>query len=52
MKMFRTMAIVGRLSKQKGLDLLYSIADTLMNCRLPIQFVVGEGESEFMGFFP
>jgi starch synthase len=45
------MAIVGRLGRQKGLDLFYNIADTLLN-ELPIQFiVVGEGESEFMGFF-
>jgi starch synthase len=45
------MAIVGRLGRQKGLDLLYNITDTLLN-ELPIQFiVVGEGESEFMGYF-
>lgn len=45
------MAIVGRLSKQKGLDLFYNIADTILN-ELPIQFIiVGEGESEFMSFF-
>lgn len=41
----------GRLSKQKGLDLLYNIADVLLE-ELPIQFViVGEGESDIMGFF-
>lgn len=41
----------GRLSRQKGLDLLYNIADTVLN-ELPVQFIiVGEGESEFMGFF-
>ncbi len=44
-------ANVGRLSRQKGLDLLYNIADTILN-ELPIQFiVVGEGDGEFMGFF-
>jgi starch synthase len=41
----------GRLSRQKGLDLLYPIADTLLN-ELPIQLIVmGEGESDIMGFF-
>jgi starch synthase len=45
------MAIVGRLYKQKGLDLLFTIGDTLLN-ELPIQLVVvGEGDSEFMSFF-
>jgi starch synthase len=45
------MAYVGRLSKQKGLDLFYNIADTLLN-ELPIQIiVVGEGESDLMSFF-
>jgi starch synthase len=45
------MASVGRLSKQKGLDLLYNIADVLLD-ELPIQFVIlGEGESDIMGFF-
>lgn len=43
-------AIVGRLSKQKGLDLLMPIADLLIQ-ELPIQLVVvGEGESDIMGF--
>ncbi len=44
-------SIVGRLSKQKGLDLLMHIADLLMQ-ELPLQFiVVGEGESDIMGYF-
>src|SRR3989344_9673502 len=42
---------VGRLSKQKGLDLLFPIMHTLLQ-ELPIQLVVvGEGESDMMGFF-
>jgi starch synthase len=42
---------VGRFAKQKGLDLLFPIAHTLLQ-ELPIQLVViGEGESEIMGFF-
>ncbi len=46
-----TLCIVSRLSKQKGLDLLINIADLLIQ-ELPIQIiVVGEGESELMGFF-
>src|SRR3989344_6008325 len=44
-------SIVGRLAKQKGLDLFYHILETLL-MELPIQLiVVGEGEGEFMGFF-
>ncbi len=45
------LASVGRLSKQKGLDLLFPIIDVLLE-ELPIQLiVVGEGESELMSFF-
>ena len=45
------LSIVSRLSKQKGLDLLMNIADLLLQ-ELPIQIiVVGEGESDLMGFF-
>jgi len=44
-------SIVGRLTKQKGLDLLMNIADLLLQ-ELPLQLiVVGEGESDIMGFF-
>src|SRR3989344_905225 len=44
-------SIVGRLTKQKGLDLFYHILETLL-MELPIQLiVVGEGEGEFMSFF-
>lgn len=44
-------ASVGRLSKQKGLDLLFNITHLLLQ-ELPVQFVVvGEGESEIMNFF-
>ncbi|MFZ2201999.1 MAG: glycogen/starch synthase, partial [Microgenomates group bacterium] len=44
-------SIVGRLVKQKGLDLLYPIFATLLG-ELPVQLVVvGEGETEFMSFF-
>jgi starch synthase len=44
-------SIVGRMSKQKGLDLLFPILETLLK-ELPVQFViVGEGETEIMGFF-
>ncbi len=42
---------VGRLSKQKGLDLLFNIIDTLL-VELPMQLIiVGEGEAEIMHFF-
>lgn len=42
---------VGRLAKQKGLDLFTNIADLLLQ-ELPIQLiVVGEGESELMNLF-
>lgn len=45
------MASVGRLSKQKGLDLFYNIIDLLLQ-ELPVQLiVVGDGESDLMGFF-
>lgn len=41
----------GRLAKQKGLDLFFPIIHTLLQ-ELPIQMViVGEGESDIMGFF-
>ena len=44
-------ASVGRMSKQKGLNLLQAIIGTLIQ-ELPIQFViVGEGDSELMAFF-
>lgn len=44
-------SIVNRLSKQKGLDILFPIIDLLLQ-ELPMQFiVVGEGESEMMSFF-
>ena len=44
-------AIVSRLNPQKGLNLLFSIADTLLQ-ELPMQLVVvGEGDSDFMSFF-
>lgn len=44
-------AIVSRLNKQKGFDLLYPIMGTLLE-ELPIQLVVvGEGDADFMGFF-
>ncbi len=44
-------SIVNRLNKQKGYDLLFSISDLLLQ-ELPAQFVVvGEGESDVMGFF-
>jgi len=44
-------SIVSRLSRQKGLDLLFNISDLLLQ-ELPVQFViVGEGESDIMGFF-
>jgi len=43
--------VVGRLTKQKGLDLLSHIMDTLLT-EIPIQLiVVGEGEGDFMNFF-
>lgn len=42
---------VGRLSKQKGLDLLFPIIHILLQ-ELPLQLIiVGEGESDIMGFF-
>ena len=44
-------SVVGRLTKQKGLDLFMNIADLLLQ-EIPLQLVVvGEGESELMGFF-
>lgn len=44
-------SVVGRLTKQKGLDLFPHIIETLLN-ELPIQLiVVGEGEGDFMSFF-
>jgi starch synthase len=44
-------SIVSRMSKQKGFDLLFPILPTLLG-ELPIQLVVvGEGETEIMGFF-
>jgi len=44
-------AIVSRMSKQKGLDLLFPILETLLR-ELPMQLVVvGEGETDIMGFF-
>jgi len=44
-------AIVSRLTKQKGFDLLMPVLPNLLN-ELPMQLiVVGEGESEIMGFF-
>lgn len=43
--------IVSRLASQKGFNLLYPIAETLLN-ELPIQLVVvGEGSSDIMKFF-
>jgi starch synthase len=44
-------SFVGRMSKQKGLDLLFPIIETLLE-ELPMQLVmVGEGETEIMSFF-
>lgn len=44
-------SIVSRMSKQKGLDLLFPILETLLG-ELPVQLVVvGEGETEIMAFF-
>ncbi|MEK7478046.1 MAG: glycogen/starch synthase [Patescibacteria group bacterium] len=44
-------AIVSRFSEQKGLDLLFPIADLLIQ-ELPVQIiVVGEGDSDMMNFF-
>jgi starch synthase len=44
-------SIVGRMSKQKGLDLLFPILETLLE-ELPMQLVlVGEGETDIMAFF-
>jgi len=43
--------IVSRLSEQKGFDLLFSIADTLLS-ELNIQFcIVGSGDGRYMDFF-
>ncbi|MGB3921778.1 MAG: glycogen synthase [Minisyncoccia bacterium] len=43
--------IVGRLTKQKGFDLLFYIMETLL-VELPIQLiVVGDGDSDMKGFF-
>lgn len=45
------LAIVSRLTKQKGLDLLKDIMDTLLR-ELPIQLVeIGDGESDLMNYF-
>lgn len=45
------MAIVGRLAKQKGYDLMFPVIERLIE-ELPIQLVVvGDGESDIMGFF-
>lgn len=45
------LSYIGRLSKQKGLDLLFPIMHTLLE-ELPLQMVVvGEGESDIMEFF-
>jgi len=45
------LGIVSRLTKQKGFDLLFPIISILIQ-ELPIQLIVlGEGESEVMGFF-
>lgn len=42
---------VGRLSKQKGLDLMFPIIHILLQ-ELPMQLIIlGEGESDIMGFF-
>lgn len=43
--------IIGRLTKQKGIDLLSQIIETLL-VELPIQLiVVGDGDGDFMNFF-
>jgi len=45
------LAIVSRLTKQKGLDLLPNVMDTILR-ELPVQLViVGDGESDLMGYF-
>ena len=45
------LAIVSRLAKQKGFDLLKDIMDTLLR-ELPVQLVeIGDGESELMNYF-
>jgi starch synthase len=45
------MCFAGRLSKQKGLDILFPIIDRILE-ELPIQLIiVGDGESDMMGFF-
>ena len=50
-KDFFVLSYIGRLNKQKGLDLLTNIMGLLLQ-ELPFQLiVVGEGESELMGFF-
>src|SRR3989344_1737533 len=50
-KDFFVLSYIGRLNKQKGLDLLTNIMGLLIQ-ELPFQLiVVGEGESELMGFF-
>lgn len=44
-------AIVARLLKQKGFNLLFPVFETMLK-ELPIQLVVvGEGESDIMGYF-
>lgn len=44
-------SIASRLTEQKGFDLLFSVADILLQ-ELPIQLVVvGAGEGKYMGFF-
>lgn len=46
-----TVAIVSRLLKQKGFDLLYSMFEMALKS-MPLQLiVVGEGDSDFMGYF-
>ena len=43
--------VVSRLTKQKGIDLLFHIMETLL-VELPIQLIiVGDGEAELMSFF-
>lgn len=45
------LAIVSRLTEQKGIDLLFSVADPILR-ELNLQFVVqGAGDSKYMGFF-
>ena len=46
-----TLAIISRLIEQKGLDLIFPIADQLLK-ELNMQLVVlGSGEAKYMGFF-